>query len=174
MTADLLGIREASLDPPTDAPELPAAGDTGVPALPRDRISVTTAARPLSRRALLALTGAGAALGVVGACGLERPSPEGTPGPQTASTGDIPVGGGRIYPASQTVLTQPVAGEFRAYSSLCTHAGCPVTEVTDAIVCRCHGSRFSLADGSALSGPAREPLPAKAVTVENDTLSVAG
>ncbi len=129
----------------------------------------------LGRRALLALTGTGAAaLGAVSACGLERPAPEGVPGPQTASTRDIPVGGGTIFPASQTVVTQPVAGEYRAYSSLCTHAGCPVTEVSDAVVCRCHGSRFSLADGSVLDGPAREPLPAKAVTVRGDTLSVAG
>ncbi len=127
------------------------------------------------RRTLLAAAGLSvAALGGLGACGFEPPAPEGTPGPQTAPAADIPVGGGTIYPASETVITQPAAGQFQAFSSICTHAGCPVTEVTDSIGCLCHGSRFSLADGSALSGPATRPLAPKAVTVAGGTVSVAG
>ncbi|SDR68336.1 Ferredoxin subunit of nitrite reductase or a ring-hydroxylating dioxygenase [Friedmanniella luteola] len=130
---------------------------------------------PFSRRALLVVTGlSAAAIGGLTACGLQEPAADGAPGPQTASTGDVPVGGGRIYPASETVITQPTAGQFQAFSSICTHAGCPVTEVTDSIGCLCHGSRFSLADGSVLSGPAPEPLPAKTVTVSGTTVSVAG
>ncbi len=130
---------------------------------------------PFPRRTLLVATGlSAAALGGLSACGLEAPAPEGTPGPQTATTADVPVGGGTIYPASETVITQPTAGTFAAFSSICTHAGCPVTEVTDAIECCCHGSRFSLADGSVLTGPATEPMAAKAVTVTGDTLAVAG
>lgn len=136
---------------------------------------------PFSRRSLLLrtgpvlVTGLGvAALGGLAGCGLEAPAPEGAPGPQTAATGDVPVGGGTIFPGSETVITQPTAGEFKAFSSICTHARCPVTEVTDAIGCRCHGSRFSLADGSVLAGPATEPLAPKAVTVSGGTVSVAG
>ena len=127
------------------------------------------------RRTLLAAAGLSAtALGGLGACGLEPPAPEGTPGPQTAPTADIPVGGGTIYPASETVITQPTAGKFQAFSSICTHAGCPVTEVTDSIGCLCHGSRFRLADGTVLTGPATRPLDRKAVTVAGGTVSVAG
>jgi Rieske Fe-S protein len=129
---------------------------------------------PFSRRALLMATGlSAAALGGLSACGLEPPAPEGSPGPQTAETSSIPVGGGAIFPRSETVITQPTVGEFRAFSSICTHAGCPVTEVSDAITCRCHGSRFSLTDGSVLGGPATGPLTAKAVTVTGTTVSVA-
>ena len=130
---------------------------------------------PVARRTLLAAAGLSvAAPGGLGACGLERPAPEGTPGPQTAPAADIPVGGGTIYPASETVITQPTAGRFQAFSSICTHAGCPVTEVTDSIGCLCHGSRFSLADGTVLTGPATRPLDRKAVTVAGGTVSVAG
>ena len=132
-------------------------------------------AAPFSRRTLLLATGLStAALGGLSACGLEPPAPEGSPGPQTAETGSIPVGGGRIFPRSETVITQPSGGEFRAFSSICTHAGCPVTEVTDTITCRCHGSRFSLTDGSVLAGPATRPLAGKAVTVTGSTVVVAG
>jgi len=130
---------------------------------------------PFSRRSLLLATGLSvAALGGLTACGMDAPAPEGSPGPQTATTGDIPVGGGTIFPGSETVITQPAAGEFKAFSSICTHARCPVTEVTDTIECRCHGSKFSLADGSVLNGPATEPLAPKAVTVTGSTVSVAG
>jgi Rieske Fe-S protein len=130
---------------------------------------------PFSRRTLLMATGlSAAAIGGLTACGLQPPAPEGSPGPQTADAGSIPVGGGTIFPGSETVITQPVGGQFRAFSSICTHAGCPVSEVTDAITCRCHGSRFSLSDGSVLAGPATRPLAAKTVSVAGGTVSVAG
>ena len=130
---------------------------------------------PFSRRTLLLSTSLSAAtMGGLSACGLQPPAPEGSPGPQTADANSVPVGGGTIFPASETVITQPAEGEFRAFSSICTHAGCPVSEVTDAITCRCHGSRFSLTDGSVLAGPATRPLAAKAVTVTDGTVSVAG
>ena len=142
------------------------------PARPLERQALPA---PFSRRTLLVVTGLSAtALGGLSACGMEKPAAEGTPGPQTAATADVPVGSGTIYPGSETVITQPAAGQFKAFSSICTHAGCPVTEVTDSIGCLCHGSRFSLADGSVLSGPATKPLPAKTVTVSGSTVSVAG
>ena len=138
---------------------------TATPALPA----------PFTRRSLLLATGLSvAALGGLTACGMDAPAPEGAPGPQTAATADIPVGGGTIFPGSETVITQPAAGEFKAFSSICTHARCPVTEVTDSIGCLCHGSRFSLADGSVLNGPATEPLAAKTLTVSGSTVSVDG
>ena len=133
----------------------------------------------LTRRGLLAGAGlTAAALGGLTACGGDSESPDGSgsaaAGPLSTPTSDIPVGSGKIFADSQTVVTQPTAGEFKAFSSICTHARCPVTEVTDAIECRCHGSRFSLADGSPLNGPATEPLAAKTVTVSGSTVSVAG
>ena len=70
-------------------------------------------------------------------------------------------------------MTQPTAGQFKAFSSICTHAGCPVADVTDTINCNCHGSKFSITDGSVVNGPASQPLAARTATVAGDTVSVA-
>ncbi|MFI8825027.1 Rieske (2Fe-2S) protein [Streptomyces sp. NPDC053431] len=76
-----------------------------------------------------------------------------------AMTGDIPVGGGKVLADKGVVITQPKAGEFKAFSSRCTHLGCSVKEVTDGvIVCPCHQSRFDASDGSVKKGPATQPL----------------
>jgi Rieske Fe-S protein len=86
---------------------------------------------------------------------------------------DIPVGGGTIFPATKTVVTQPTAGQFKAFSSVCTHMGCPLAQVADGTInCNCHGSRFDIATGKVRRGPAAKPLPAKEVTVKGDRLTV--
>ena len=92
----------------------------------------------------------------------------------TAKVDDIPVGGGTIYADAQTVITQPSAGQFKAFSSICPHAGCPVATVTDTINCNCHGSRFALADGAVVTGPAAAPLPARAVQVADGAVTTSG
>ena len=134
----------------------------------------------LSRRSLLASAGlAAAAIGGLSACGGGgsddggAPSSSGSAGPVTAKTSAIAVGSGTIYAEAQTVVTQPTAGEFKAFSSICTHAGCPVAAVTDTINCNCHGSKFSITDGSVVAGPAKEPLAARTATVTGDSVSVA-
>ena len=71
------------------------------------------------------------------------------------------------------MITQPTAGEFKAFSSICTHQNCPVADVTDTINCTCHGSKFSIADGSVLNPPATNPLGERTVTVDGDNLTVA-
>ena len=87
-------------------------------------------------------------------------------------TADIPVGGGKIFADSQSVVTQPVKGEFKAFSSICTHQSCPVASVTDTINCDCHGSKFSITDGSVVNPPATQSLAARTVTVQGDNLTV--
>jgi Rieske Fe-S protein len=90
-----------------------------------------------------------------------------------AATGDIPVGGGSVFAAEGVVITQPTPGEFRAFSAVCTHQGCVVAEVTGGTInCDCHGSKFAL-DGSVANGPATKPLPARAVRVSGDQISLA-
>ncbi len=79
----------------------------------------------------------------------------------------------RIFPDAQTVITQPKAGEFKAFTAVCTHQQCIVATVTDTINCNCHGSKFSITDGSVVNPPAPAPLAAKKVTVKGDTVSVA-
>jgi Rieske Fe-S protein len=105
----------------------------------------------------------------------EPPAPPETTAPPAgiAATGDVPVGGGIVLQAEQVVLTQPSPGEFRAYSAVCTHQGCVVGGVSGGTInCDCHGSRFGL-DGSVAKGPAAAPLPAVAVKVTGDQISLA-
>lgn len=78
---------------------------------------------------------------------------------------DVPVGGGAIMQDGDYVVTQPEKGTYKAFSKICTHQRCPVSEIDDkGILCKCHNSVFSISDGSPQSGPAKTPLaPAKAV-----------
>ena len=131
----------------------------------------------LTRRSMIIQGGlAAAALAGLSACtnyGAKPTAPApsaGTGGP--IKTADIPVGGGKIFADSQTVVTQPVKGKFKAFSSICTHQSCPVFEVTETINCNCHGSKFSITDGSVVAPPATTPLPAKTVKVDGDDLIV--
>ncbi|WP_110241365.1 Rieske (2Fe-2S) protein [Nocardioides gilvus] len=130
---------------------------------------------PLSRRGALA-TGSGiVAAPLLAGCGNEPDvtveAPQVATGSQLASTADIPVGGCAVFPDSKTVVTQPSEGKFRAFSAACTHEGCQVSSSSDGeIPCQCHGSAFSLEDGSVLKGPATEPLPEVEITVEDDKI----
>lgn len=91
----------------------------------------------------------------------------------TVATADVPVGGGAIYPDDKVVVTQPTKGDFKAFSAVCTHQGCVVSEVADAqIVCKCHGSHFSITDGKPVEGPAEAPLGAKKVAVKGSEITV--
>ncbi|BCB78488.1 Rieske (2Fe-2S) protein [Phytohabitans flavus] len=93
------------------------------------------------------------------------------PANAVARTADIPVGSGAIFPGQQVVVTQPTAGEFRAFSAQCTHQGCLVSQMDGAeIICACHVSRFSITDGSVIDGPAPSPLPARSISVEGESI----
>ncbi|MFH9467058.1 Rieske (2Fe-2S) protein [Streptomyces clavifer] len=86
-------------------------------------------------------------------------------------TSDVPVGGGTILKDRKVVVTQPEAGDFRAFSAVCTHAGCVVASVSDGTInCACHGSRFSVTDAAVEAGPAPRPLPVERITVEGDSI----
>lgn len=91
------------------------------------------------------------------------------PNEALVATADVPVGGGVILADQEIVVTQPAAGEFKAFSAICTHQSCLVTSVADGTIdCSCHGSRFDVADGSVAGGPAPSPLAAVAVRVVGD------
>ncbi|GGT04120.1 MULTISPECIES: Rieske (2Fe-2S) protein [Streptomyces] len=91
-----------------------------------------------------------------------------------ARTSDIPVGGGKVFKDRKVVVTQPTAGQFKAFSATCTHQGCSVASVADGnIVCPCHQSLFKVSDGSVTSGPATRPLAPAKISVDGDSISLA-
>jgi nitrite reductase/ring-hydroxylating ferredoxin subunit len=99
---------------------------------------------------------------------------EGGGGKALAATSEIPVGGGKVFADQKVVVTQPTAGQFKAFDSTCTHRGCPVDAVAGGTInCPCHGSKFKIADGSVANPPATEPLKEKQVTVQGDKIMLA-
>jgi nitrite reductase/ring-hydroxylating ferredoxin subunit len=65
--------------------------------------------------------------------------------------------------------------EIRALADTCNHAGCSLAdgEISDgAITCTCHGSRFRLADGHTLAGPAAAAQPAYATRLRAGMVEV--
>lgn len=142
---------------------------------------------PISRRTVIMNAGlAAAAIAGLSSCTTYGSTPATEPSaPATSAEGsggsgqglsaraaDIPVASGKIFPDAQTVITQPRQGEFKAFGSICTHQGCPVASVTDTINCDCHGSKYSITDGSVVNPPASNPLPAKTIKVDGDSLTV--
>jgi Rieske Fe-S protein len=165
-----------------------AGPDDGAP------VSATDRGSAVSRRVLIAAA-AGLGAGTYGAAACGAPTPA-TPSAQVtaplsaapaseglrpvpathaprpvAATRDIPVGGGRIFPALRVVVTQPVAGQFRGFGIVCTHDGCELNSVAGGTInCPCHGSRFALTDGSVVHGPARTGLRTEKITVDGDRI----
>lgn len=65
-----------------------------------------------------------------------------------------------------------------AYSAICSHAGCDVTDwigEDQTVFCSCHSSKFDPRDGGrVLEGPAPKALPALPLKVVDGKLTVAG
>ena len=88
-----------------------------------------------------------------------------------ATTAEVPDGGGKIIDGKNIVITQPEAGTFKGFSAVCTHQGCIVSTVSGGTInCPCHGSKFSIKDGSVVNGPATSPLPPVAITVDGTSI----
>ncbi len=144
-----------------------------------------------ARRAVLAVGVAGVAGVALAACGsgasssssssaASGSSGSGTP-PQSPSaagtvvttTSEVPVGGAKLAKADGTtwLVAQPTAGEFVCHSGICTHEGCPLTQVVnDEGVCNCHGSRFDANNGAVLQGPATKALPKQSIQVSGTNI----
>ena len=147
--------------------------------------------RTSNRRALLACAGAACAAALAGCArynssngiaeGQSAPagsssgapvSPGGSNGSTVlAKTTDIPVGGGTVVRDKKIVITQPKAGSFDAFTAVCTHQGCLVDSVSGGTInCPCHGSKFSIANGSVVNGPASAPLAPVNIKVQGSPI----
>jgi Rieske Fe-S protein len=148
------------------------------------RPNVTPLPTGLSRRTVLgaSVVGAVGAAGLLSACGGDSggdtaatpkdssaPAASAAGGVALVKTSEVPVGSGVIVTDKKVVITQPTAGDFKGFSAICTHMGCPVSTIEgDTITCNCHGSQYSAKDGSVTRGPAPKPLPPIVVKVEGD------
>jgi nitrite reductase/ring-hydroxylating ferredoxin subunit len=132
----------------------------------------------LTRRRLTGAAVGGLALPLLAACGggssstpaaappssgSSKPSGGGgkSPGPAAnalVATASVPVGGGVILTQQNVVVTQPTAGSFEGFNATCTHQGCQLATVAGGTInCGCHGSQFSIKDGSNVTGPMGSP-----------------
>lgn len=132
------------------------------------------------RRALTGAAAGGLALPVLAACGggggsssatAQEPDPTTSPDGKKSrdggqdpaadalvATADVPVGGGVILGSRNVVVTQPEKGQFEGFSATCTHQGCILATVSSGTInCGCHGSQFSISDGSNVAGPNGSP-----------------
>ena len=132
-----------------------------------------------TRRAALAGISLAGLAATLTACGGSSGSAASAPatgsggGTALGPASDVPVGGGKIFTSAQVVVTQPAAGEYKAFSAVCTHAQCIVDQVADGTIdCPCHGSQFSAKDGSVVNGPATSPLPSKTISVSAGQISL--
>lgn len=71
------------------------------------------------------------------------------------------------------ILVRTPAGEFRAFSAVCTHLNCTVQFRPDLahIWCACHNGHFDL-NGINISGPPPRPLDPLVVNVRGDQIVV--
>ncbi|MFR9757535.1 Rieske (2Fe-2S) protein [Streptomyces sp. TR06-5] len=143
-----------------------------------------------ARRTVLTAAGATPAALALAACGgspedggapaekeQQDTGPEGTQRPEEGTgdvlveASDVPEGGGTILQEEKVVVTQPSAGDFKAFSAVCQHQGCLVSSVADGTInCACHGSKYAIADGSVTQGPASRALPGVDVSVTDGAI----
>jgi Rieske Fe-S protein len=151
-------------------------------------------ARP-TRRGMLAGAGAACLAGTLAACGsgggaqaVSTPTggygkssstggatdSSGSGATELVRTSEIPVGGGVVVTAAKVVVTQPAAGEYKAFTAVCTHMQCLVDQVANGTIdCPCHGSKYNFATGAVVAGPAPRPLATESIKVSDDTIYLA-
>ena len=146
-----------------------AVGATAVLAACGTGTSTNTSGTDYSNNPAPAGSGAANAQGESGGSKSGDTGSGSTGGSALATTADVPQGGGII--TADFVITQPTAGTYKAFSKVCTHAGCDVSKVDGGVIsCPCHGSKFSIETGEPTTGPATKPLTETKVKVDGESI----
>ncbi len=126
-----------------------------------------------SRREFLILSAGTAAAGsalaaALASCGASDPSPITAHDVTLGKLSDFAVGQVRVASDASCAIFRDAGGVW-ALSLVCTHAGCNIADTgsvsPSSLMCGCHRSQF-LANGSVLAGPATQPLPHFAVSID--------
>ncbi|MEU7580644.1 Rieske (2Fe-2S) protein [Streptomyces sp. NPDC041068] len=127
---------------------------------------------PPARRTVLRAAALAPAVGL----GLTACSSGGDGGSRSAPTApvdlgesdDVKVGASKLYTDRNVVVSRVSDDEYKAFSTICTHARCPINKLEGhKLICQCHGSQFDATNGEVLKEPAVSPLAELPVKVEN-------
>ena len=97
--------------------------------------------------------------------------------PKSLSKNRIPLlrAAGIGKPKDPRIALANVGGTFHAIDDTCTHMGCSLGDgkLDGSVVrCACHGSRFDVATGGLVNGPAQKPVRSYPVQVVGDEVQV--
>jgi thiosulfate dehydrogenase [quinone] large subunit len=122
-----------------------------------------------------ALSGGGGSAGSGGGSASQAGSASTRSGGGKLPPGAVKLGPGRRLPSGQAatytdpgdgspdILIRDEAGDLKAFSAVCTHAGCTVGYDGSQIYCPCHGGTYSAETGEVTGGPPPAPLAPKEV-----------
>lgn len=134
-----------------------------------DQLANVRASRRIVFHGLGALGVAAALAGCAG--GDDSADAKVAAGTELTTTDQVPVQGGVVLIDQKVVVTQPTAGEFKAFTAICTHQGLLVGEVENGVIhCDNHGSEFDFSTGQVTQGPATQPLAEVAIKVKGDKI----
>lgn len=95
-----------------------------------------------------------------GTAAADEPAPGGTP---VASVADVQAAGSIVVGENENAYLLAYTGDtVVAHTAVCTHQRCTVGA---SGLCPCHQSRFDVATGAVINGPALRPLVERGVTV---------
>ncbi|WP_328870563.1 Rieske (2Fe-2S) protein [Streptomyces sp. NBC_00287] len=87
---------------------------------------------------------------------------------------EVAKGSAKLYRDHNVVVSRDANGSLKAYSTICTHALCPINKLEGTkLICPCHGSEFDATSGEVLHEPATVPLKELPVQAKNGRI-VAG
>ncbi|MFE9447571.1 ubiquinol-cytochrome c reductase iron-sulfur subunit [Streptomyces sp. NPDC006739] len=137
----------------------------GRPSASRRSVLRGAAATPLAGLGLTACS-------VPGAGGSVAATP--TAPVELGADSEVAKGSAKLYRDHDVVVGRDAHGTLKAYSTVCTHAGCPIDRLQGTtLICPCHGSEFDALTGKVVRAPATEPLNALPVRTANGKI-VAG